>query len=109
MPSVFDFLLFMACSPTHTHTLPVLTTRVLSPGRPHPPTISSPTCHPSCRLAAAQEERESGRKQPPHFHSRHSLFTVLFELCICCLMIAALCLWYINAVTVVQEEAFVTR
>ena len=63
----------------------------------------------SFRLVAAQEERETGRKQPPHFHSRHSPLTVLLELSICCLMVAALSLWYVNAVTVVQEEAFVTR
>ena len=54
------------------------------------------------RLGASREEKAV-------YQPVNSLATVMIELCICCMMVAALSIWFSNAIQVTQDNAFLTR
>jgi len=61
------------------------------------------------RLGASWQEEAVIKKNVIH-HSVNSIATVVIELCICGMMLAALAIWFSNAIQVTQSDnAFLTR
>ncbi len=47
--------------------------------------------------------------KPKRFRTRTSLFMIVFELCLCGIMCAAVAMWYMYATTLVQQDVFSSR
>lgn len=59
--------------------------------------------------SAAAEERRKKKAQRARFRSRTSLRSLVFELTLCGLMLAAVAVWYVYATSIVQDDVFLTR
>ena len=64
---------------------------------------------PGANAQEAQSTPRPAARKVTKFRTRTSLFMVVFELCLCGVMIGAVATWYYYATSLVQDEAFKTR